>query len=177
MERPLTTRNLTTCDDRVESQDKSPPQGGEKEEQVARHELSSPKKQQNKVTPNCLSNAGCNSRKEGGCLTQVDVDIPIERRKNAHLSNKEIELSDWVRYLRSGIAELLRFPQSSSHFLFYYVMLAAFSFYLLLCSTTLFAVCKTGVGTNTSTGRHWHWNLTEYLLSHDLRHWNIHCLN
>ena len=37
--------------------------------------------------------------------------------------------------------------------------------------------CNRGMGTNTSTGRHWHWNLTEYLLSHDLRHWNTHCLN
>ena len=35
----------------------------------------------------------------------------------------------------------------------------------------------TGVGTGTSTFfHHWYWNLLEHLLSHDLRHWNVHCL-
>ena len=45
----------------------------------------------------------------------------------------------------------------------------------LSISTTLFAVCSTGVGTNTSTGHYWHWNLTEHFVSHDLRYWNFHC--
>ena len=35
---------------------------------------------------------------------------------------------------------------------------------------------NTGLGTNTSTDHHWHWYLTEHLVSHDLRYWNLHCL-
>ena len=29
---------------------------------------------------------------------------------------------------------------------------------------------------HTNGFHHWHWNLLEHLLCHDLRHWNVHCL-
>ena len=39
-----------------------------------------------------------NRRKKVGASLKVDVDIPIERRKNANHSNKDIQLFGWVRY-------------------------------------------------------------------------------